>query len=39
MTRLKLIRGTPQFQQLEDVLGALALFVMLFAGLTLTGTA
>lgn len=39
MSRLKLMQKTPQFQRIEDALGVIALFVLLYAGLTLTGTA
>jgi hypothetical protein len=39
MTALKTLRAKPEFQHLEDVFGAIALFVLLYAGLTLTGTA
>lgn len=39
MSKLKVLRRSPQVQQLEDALGALALFVLLYVGLTLTGTA
>ena len=39
MTKLKSIRHTPTFQQMEDVVGAIALFALLYAGLTFTGTA
>jgi len=39
MLTLAQIRKSPGFQSFEDAFGALALFVMLYAGLTLTGTA
>jgi hypothetical protein len=39
MSRLKLLQKSPEFQRVEDVLGVLVLFVLLYAGLTLTGTA
>lgn len=39
MATLTRIRCTQGMQRLEDVLGVLTLFVMLYAGLTLTGTA
>jgi hypothetical protein len=39
MAKLIQIRKSPAFQTAEDALGALILFVVLYAGLTLTGTA
>jgi hypothetical protein len=39
MAKLNLIRKSPAFQSAEDAVGALALFVLLYVGLALTGTA
>ena len=39
MAKLKQIRTSSTIQTFEDAVGALALFVLLYAGLTLTGTA
>ena len=39
MAKLNRIRKSVAFQSAEDALGALALFVLLFAGLILTGPA
>ena len=37
MAKLKRMRSLPEVQRVEDALGAVALFVLLYLGLTLTG--
>jgi len=37
MARLKEMRAIPEVQWVEDALGAVALFLMLYLGLMLTG--
>ena len=39
MTKLIQIRKSPAFQTVEDAVGALALFLLLYVGLALTGSA
>ena len=39
MTKLATFVKSPAFQAAEDAVGALVLFFLLYAGLTLTGTA
>jgi hypothetical protein len=39
MADLKTLHQKPEVQRIEDALGAICLFVLLYAGLTLTGTA